>query len=312
MIEKSILSALRFFFGLFLRGNMDVTIGNWLVQKASEDDKVIRVRMVANMLEPDKEDQEILPTAFSKATIDEFLKDGIIDWFHKSMTGRTIQEKSESVLGRPIDFKWEGGLPVVYAELTKAHPIVRDSILPHLEAENDVFGASVGGKIKKIKSVFDKKLNKARDKIHEFVWQHLAIAPRSYIVSGGSAVSLIKANDSISVNFSDIGAFCADYDILSNSELIHKALEAGTATDISNMSGYDATRAQSLEGANDDQKIVQRIINGIFKKRIKPSKQGVISYLKSTFNMSDQECQRLHSLFSATVNAEYQKYMKDF
>lgn len=153
--------------------------------------KIVRVRMIANMMEPDKEGQTIAREAFDKATVDRFLKEGIIEWFHKTITGKTMEEKCGAVLGRPVSFAWENGLPVVYADLTKAHPMVRDHILPHLEAGNDVFGASVGGDVLRVQ----KAAGGSIDSIRGMVWRTLSVAPIAYVLSGGSAVTLAKASE---------------------------------------------------------------------------------------------------------------------
>lgn len=271
---------------------MRVYISNWTLSKSKrhdEDDKVIPIRMIANKLTLDRENQEILPSAFGKATVEKFLADGIIDWFHQSVLAKTQEEKAKAVLGKPIDFQWEndpngeGALPVVYGNLTKANPIVRESILPHLEADQPVFGASVGGSVRKARRVFDKAMNKAKDQIMEIDWNHIAIAPAPYVVSSGSMVSMVKAVDGaadIRVEFSDVGSFVADSGLIFREDEIRKAMEMGAGTDIATLTGADAVRQQSLAGGGNMYRILRdEVMFGIQDGTIKPSVKGVTEYL---------------------------------
>ncbi len=283
---------------------MQIEIGSWSLQKSGEEnDKTVRVRMVANMMEPDKEDQQIVPQAFNKATVQQFIDEGIIEWFHKTITGKTMEEKCGAILGRPVSFAWEDGLPVVYADLTKAHPIVRDYILPHLEAGNNVFGASVGGKIAKITKAFDEKLGRMKDKVTSMIWQHLAIAPLPYVVSGGSAVSLVKAKDGgeDTLQFADMDSFITNHDIITlDADQILKAMEAGTATDSAGMTGHDAIRQQSLEG--DHNKYVIKLAQAIKDKTIQPTARALKAYLRD-IGLGEDDTRAIYKAFQAKVRS---------
>jgi len=262
---------------------MRIVIGNFQLQKADrpEDDKYVYVRMIANRLDIDKENQQILPQAFSKATIENFLKNGIIDWHHQSVLGKTSEERAKAILGEPYDFKWEDGLPVVYARLTKGHPIVRDSILPHLDAEQRVFSASVGGSIKKIKKFFDKAINTAKEEILAIDWNHLAIAATPYVISAGSAVSMVKAQNDLCVEFSDVSAFESEIDIITKEGELRKALQMGAGTDVSSLAGADALRMQSLEGDRQYNRLRDDVMFAIMDGTITPSRDSVMMFLKA-------------------------------
>ena len=291
-----------FFFG------MRVEVGNWIIEKAAgakEDSKVLPVRMIANKLQLDKENQEILPQAFSKATVANFLENGIIDWHHQSQTGRTPEQRANAILGKPTGFEWEGKLPVVYANLTKSHPIVRDSILHHLEADQKVFGASVGGSVKKARRVTDE--NQSKEQIMEIDWDHLAIAASPYVISSGTEVTLVKAKGAehkeVCLRFSDISEFENNHELILRDEDIFKALEIGTGTDIAQLTGADALRMQSKQKKKkrDFASIVEKIAKGIDTDLIGASNRGVANFLKSE-GWEDEEIAGFMVSFDETVS----------
>lgn len=259
-------------------------IGNWNIQKADngqDNDKVVSVRLIANKLQTDRENQEMLPEAFSKATVDRFVKDGIIDWHHQSVMGKTNKDRAGAILGKPYAFKWENNLPVVYANLTKSHPIVRDDILPHLEAGQAVFSASVGGNIKKARKVVQGA--ESKDQILEVDWDHLAIAASPYVISPGSEVSLVKAYGSNSsdvlIKFSDLSAFENSHNLVLRGDEIRKALEVGAAiTDTTALTNIGALVPQSLSGYKD---LCDKVAIGLKNNHIGASSEGVRVFLKS-------------------------------
>jgi hypothetical protein len=273
-----------------------VEIGNWILEKAKgkiENDKIIPIRMIANRLKLDKDNQEILPQAFNKATVDSFIKHGIIDWHHQSVAGKTPEIRARAIIGKPTEFAWESEnsikLPVVYGNLTKAHPIVKDSILPHLEAEQDVFGASVGGNIKKANRIHDPVKDKVKEQISAINWDHIAIAGSPYVISQGSRVSLCKAilpgaeslADIEMYQFADITAFEDDYELLSvTGDEFRKALQMGSGTDIATYTGADALRTQSKTDKYTN--LVNKVIFGMRDNKIAQSNEGVRLYLKAS------------------------------
>lgn len=287
---------------------MKVNLGNWTIQKADDaaDDLTITVKMIANRLEVDKENQQILKQAFNKATVNNFLKYGIVDWHHKSVTGKNAQERSSAIIGRPVDFKWEEGLPVVYAKLTKAHPIVKNAILPHLEANQSVFAASVGGNIKKAQNVMNPKLSQITEQVLEFDWEHIAIAGSPYVISSGSSVSLVKAADSTisepCIDFSDITAFERDLDLCLKGDEIRKALEMGSNTNSAELVGADALRMQSNQKSSLNYKsLLHDVGMGLKTDMIGGSEKAVKYYLKAR-GLSDTDVTAFMTKFKESVS----------
>lgn len=288
---------------------MFVQIANWKIEKAKggiNDDKVISVRLVANKLDLDKENQEILPEAFNKATVANFLKEGIIDWHHQSIMGKTDEAKAHAIIGKPYDFKWEDGLPAVYANLTKSHPIVKDSILPHLEADQPVFGASVGGSVKKAKSVWDSKVGGLKDQISSINWDHLAICGRPYAVSGGTEVSLVKAlgggdDYEILLNYSDINQFVNEFHLTEKNDELLKALEIGGGTDSATLVGVDALRMQS-KVKKKDKELYNNLLLAIKDGDIGPTVKGVKLFFKANGSSEDEAEAKTKGLLGALQN----------
>jgi len=96
---------------------MLISFGNWELAKSNynqESSDRVYVRMVANSLKKDKENDVIMPQAFNQETVDYFLKNGIIDWNHTSVIGETIEERARAILGKPEKFEWVDSKPVVY------------------------------------------------------------------------------------------------------------------------------------------------------------------------------------------------------
>jgi len=276
---------------------MILSIGNWTMEKAkgaNADSSVVPIRLIANRLITDKDNEEILPEAFNKATVENFLKNGIIDWHHQSVLGKSSEDKAGAIIGSPTDFKWEGGLPVVYANLTKGHPIVANAILPHLEAGNPVFGSSVGGNVRKAKRVWDAKSDAIKRQISSISWDHLAIAGKPYVICPGTEVRMVKAETGheLFVHFSDLGTFQTEYGITEKEEELVKALTVGCGTDSAAATGVDAMRKQSLEGDDEKKKkkkkkaedtvlLMARLVDTINRNVIASNKEGLQLFLKA-------------------------------
>ena len=178
-----------------------LTISN--LQKAKNNDKLITVDIIANHLTEDEDGETVLKEAFSPETVKEFMNCGsTIEFWHETKNPTlTKEEKNANILGRPIAFRWENGLPVVTAELTKGHPRVQE-MLPHLEAGNPVYAASIGGsKIVLEAQGPDGRTHKVIPKIK---WDHLAIAPSNMVVNRIAGVNvrlLQKANEPSDIFF---------------------------------------------------------------------------------------------------------------
>jgi len=287
---------------------MIVAIGNWELKKADKqpDYMSVNVRMVANSMSPDKEDDEIVPQAFNEQTVKEFIENGIIDWHHQSLLGKTQEERAKAILGKPYYFEWVDNKPVVYATLTKSNPIVKDAILPHLEAGQKVFGASIGGSIRKAQVVWDNVRKKNKRLIMSIVWNHLAIAALPYVISSGTSVEIVKAygNEDLFVKYSDLSQFKEKISLLYSEEGIRKAIEAGTATNIEDILGGQALQEQDLEGSSDDYIYdyhAHALITLITKRKIEPNKQSIIRHLRS-LGMTSKQIDRIWARFKEKVD----------
>lgn len=295
---------------LFIGGFLQIGIGGWLLEKAdhSTNEMVIPVRMIANRLKLDRENQELLPQAFDSSTVNNFLENGIIDWFHKSRLGKSDKEKADAVLGKPTDFRWEEGLPVVYGDLTRAHPIVRDSIAPHLEAGNDVFGASVGGGAIKRNKIYDPVLHKAKEQISKIYWDHIAIAPSAYIVSLGSKVSLAKArNGEVFLEFDTFNGFILQNDLVGDDAKVNKALEVDPGNDTALFTGADALIRQSLDGVDVFSEYKEQVFKALFTREIPPTQNGIRKYLH-TKGVSQTDIDSFLKNFQENVYSLVNKY----
>ena len=171
------------------------------LQKA-KNDKLITVDIIANHLTEDEDGETVLKEAFSPEAIKEFCDIGLVEFWHELKNpASTKEEKNAAVMGRPIAFRWENGKPVVTAELTKNHPRVQE-MLPHLEAGNPVYAASIGGsKVVLEAQGPDGHIHKVIPKIK---WDHLAIAPSNMVVNREPGVNvklLQKANNPSSIFF---------------------------------------------------------------------------------------------------------------
>ena len=222
-----------------------LTIQN--LQKA-EDDKLIKVDIIANHLTEDSDGEVILREAFNDDEVKNFLDIGVLEFWHESKNPAiTKEEKMKAVIGKPIAFRWENGKPVVTAQLTKSHPIVQ-TMIPHLEASNPVYAASIGGS-KMVMQVNDADGREKRI-IPKIKWDHLAIAPCNSVINREPGVNvrlLQKANDIIA-EFNNLSSFnMMSGNVLQQETELRKALEAPqSVSDMYETPGGAVTK-QSLE-----------------------------------------------------------------
>ena len=259
-----------------------LSVGN--LQK-STDGKTVTVDIVANYLTEDTESETVLREAFSDQAVKEFLDIGVIEFWHESKNPiLTKAEKNKNLLGKPTFFRWENGLPIVTANLTKSHPIVRD-MLPHLEADQPVYAASLGG-LKTVLEVSD-HIGEKHKVIPRIKWDHLAIAPANKVINrapGMSVKLLQKANDII-CEFDTMQIFTKNHSIIEKEEELKKALEApSSASDLYDTPGGVVTK-QSLEknpvsltlSEEDGMDLIDTIIR-IKNKEIPDNKNGYMSH----------------------------------
>lgn len=249
------------------------------LQKAGD---IVKVDIVANHLTPDSDGETILKEAFNEETVKEFLNIGVLEHWHESKNPHlSKEERNAAIIGKPVGFRWENGKPVVTAHLTKSHPIVQD-MLPHLEAKQPVYGASVGGS-KMVLEANDSNGQKHRI-IPKIKWDHLAIAPANCVINRekGLNVRLTKANE-IACTFSDMNIFANNIN-LEEKELRKALLAPSSPTDMYETPGGVVTK-QSIESDTvnltlsdqDGLDLIDTII-GIREKRIPLKKAGYIKH----------------------------------
>lgn len=253
------------------------------LQKAN--DKTVSVDIIANHLTEDTENETILKDAFNKDAVDEFLNIGVVEFWHESRNPLlTKKEKNENLIGKPTAFRWENGLPVVTANLTKSHPIV-EKMLPHLEANQPVYAASVGGS-KMVLEVEDQNGAKKRV-IPRIKWDHLAIAPANNVINRmpGMNVKLLKKANDVMCEFDNMDSFKENGSIVEKEEELKKALEApGSVSDVYEEPGGVITK-QSIEKKpvsltlNEDESfMLMDAIIGVKNKTIPANKGGYLDY----------------------------------
>lgn len=224
-------------------------IDNFSISNLQKAGATISVDIVANHLTEDTDGEIVLKEAFSDEAVNEFLSIGNIDFWHDSKNpALSKQEKSAAIIGKPIAFRWENGKPVVTASLTKSHPLVKD-MLPHLEANQPVYAASIGGS-KMVLEATD-SIGKKHRVIPKIKWDHLAIAPANSVINraGGMNVKLLqKANNpEIMCEFDNIDVFSKNTHIMEHEESLMKALTAPESVgDLQNTAGGVITK-QSIE-----------------------------------------------------------------
>lgn len=228
---------------------MLVQVGGLQIQNLQKADSgLVTVDIVANHLTEDEDGETVLREAFNEDTVKEFLDIGVLEFWHETKNPLlTKEEKNKNILGKPIGFRWDNGLPVVRAQLTAKHPIVQD-MLPHLEAGNPVYAASIGGS-KVVLEVAGPDGKKHRV-IPKIKWDHLAIAPAHMVVNreGGVNVRLLQKAKDIYVEFGSVQEFSRSGSHIfgQEQELVKALLAPGSVSDLQNTPGGVLTK-QSLE-----------------------------------------------------------------
>jgi hypothetical protein len=241
-----------------------------MVKSGEEVEGRIPIKIIPSAPTFDRQNDKILLRAFDEDCIKGFLFDGILDYDHKSMLGKTDLEKAQAHIGEPekLYVDKEKGLPVCEGFLFKGNPYVDNVILPALNSKSKVFGASLGGKIMKKSSVVDKISKKEKNVISKISLKHIAITPLQKAVHQGTTVQLKKSgSDDFEFSFSNFDTFLKSFE---SPEGLSKALEAGNATDSVGMSGGQVLQNQSLEGDGKDRKKKKKKIDKIKLKSAMP------------------------------------------
>jgi hypothetical protein len=249
---------------------------------------VISVDIIANHLTEDTDGETVLREAFSDEAVKEFLDIGVLEFWHESKKANlTKEEKNKYLLGHPTAFRWENELPVVTANLTESHPIVKE-MLPHLEANQPVYAGSIGGK----KIVLEAKDSQGvtHRVIPKIKWDHLAIAPKNAVINRepGMDVRLLTKAKDIVCEFDNMDVFKRNStNVIEKEEVLMKALLApASAGALYDEPGGVITK-QSLEGSpvnltlseQDGLDFIDTII-GVKEKRIPLQKAAYIKHFE--------------------------------
>ena len=249
---------------------------------------VIPVRIIANHLTEDTDGETLLKSAFDKETVQTFLNVGVIDWWHNSKNGdRTDAEQAEAIIGKPTGFKWEGGKPTVYADLTEEHPIVQ-KMLPNLRADQPVYAGSVGGS--KIVLKVNDGAGQEKRIIPRVKWDHLAIAPSNSVINREPGVNIRmmrKAND-VMVEFDNMALFQTQSDYyFGKEEELKKALMAPeSASDLYETPGGVITKQSlkktvtSLTFGEDEALLFLDTVLGLRNNKVPMQKEALSNYFE--------------------------------
>ena len=260
-------------------------VNNLSISNMKKAGDFITVDIVANHLTEDSDGETILREAFSDEAVKEFLDVGVVEYWHETKNPLLSKEdKNKYLLGKPTAFRWENGKPVVTAQLTKSHPIVSD-MMPHLEAGQPVYAASVGGS--KMVLEAEDSIGKKHRLIPKIKWDHLAIAPAPYVVNraAGMNVKLLQKANDIMCEFDNMAIFQKNSTIMEKEEDLKKALMApGSTGELYSDPGGVITK-QSIEkkpvnltlSDQDGIDLIDAII-GIKEKRIPLSKAEYIAH----------------------------------
>jgi len=236
-----------------------------LIKSGEETDGKIPIEIIPSEPSVDRVNDQIILKAFEDAR-EEFLNDGIIDYDHQSILGKNALEKSEAIIGEPIDLfiDKKRNVPVCHANIFKGNPYVDNVIMPHLNNKSKVFGASVGGKVLQKSFEILEGTKQKINKISKILLKHIAITPRQKAVHPKTSVQLLKSiDDCFDLILSDFDYFLKSF---SDENFLQKTLMAGTSTDISNISGGQVLQNQSLEGDinyNKIKNILPFIVDGM-------------------------------------------------
>lgn len=260
------------------------------IKSGNEKNGRIPVTIVPSQPTVDRTNDKILLKAFDDECIKSFLFDGVLDYDHMSILGKTALERSEAIIGQPENMFIDSTrkAPVIEGFLFAKNHYVFKSIMPALEAESDRFGASLGGKILMKSMEDDADTQRVVNAISKIRIKHCAVTPLQKAVHQGTSITLRKSGDDneYDIAFPDFGEFMKS---IENHGEFMKALEAGAQTDISAIRGGQAVQGQSLEGDEDHKRarkkkiktVMPFVLDAIFKGFVKGRYSDYMEYLTS-------------------------------
>ena len=280
--------------------------------KGESDSKKLPISIIPNVPTKDRVNDTIHLKAFQDEDCkNTFLQEGIIDYDHQSVRGKTSIEKAQAVIGQPEDLyiDEEKNIPICDAYLFRSNPFVKNSIEPALETMAKVFGASVGGKI--LKSAVKDPVNKSAGKnIFKIKLKHIAICPLQNAIHGGTMVSLRKsiADDGEEyenvIEFNNADEMFKSFD---EYEKLEKALTAGSSTSIVGLSGGQVLQKQSLEG-NVAKLVLPFFLESIVNKSVDNNQEAYKGYLKRK-GLNDKISSELIKMVATNVDRIAEKFL---
>jgi hypothetical protein len=260
-----------------------------MFKSGEETDSRIPITIIPNQPTKDRVSDKILLKAYDEDCIKGFLFDGVLDYDHQSILGKTALEKAQAIIGEPEDFYVDTvrRVPVIKGFLFKGNPYVDNAIYPALKAKSNKIAASLGGRILQKSIDVDSETNQKVKAISKISLKHCAITPLQKAVHQGSSVMLTKSFSedgecSYTYQFNSFDSFIKSFD--EKNEVLEKALMAGNSTSIVKMTGGQILQPQSLEGVNYE-KIKHNlpfiIENLISSKLIGKDGKQFINYLRS-------------------------------
>lgn len=260
----------------------------------------IPITIIPSLPTKDRQNDTITLTAFDAECKKSFLTDGLLDYDHLSYRGETPLIKAQAIIGKPLDLSIKDGIPCCDGYLFKSNPYVYGSILPALENDADIFGASVGGSVLK-SSPNEPGNTKAGQTISQVRLKHIAICPLQNAVHQGTKVMLKKSDTGEEFSFDSFGQFVKSF---SDEDIFMKAMTAGSATAIDDMSGGQVLQPQSLEGgiaklvSNAKVKIaLPYVLENLVSGKLKGNTNALVHSIKSK-GLTEGEANRLVQLIA--------------
>lgn len=118
-------------------------------------------------------DGDIVEASGLKKSSEWYIKNGIIDWDHKSIE----QGDPSAIIGKPMELKWDGQNRAHFKGILFKGVKKAEDVWNLMQAKGAELGFSVGGKILDKKTFFDPKLNKNVSRITKVFMNHMAITP---------------------------------------------------------------------------------------------------------------------------------------
>jgi len=274
-----------------------------ILKSGEERNGRIPITIIPSSSNIDRVSDKMITKAFTKKCMDSFLYDGVLDYDHISVLGKTPLSRAEAIIGEPQKMFIKNQVPVVEGFLFKNNPYVKNCVLPALEAESNRIAASLGGKIIKKSSAIDPVSKKKVNTISEIKLNHIALTPLSRAVNQDTSVELRKSfngNEETEIIFDKYDTFIKSF---TDPEVLQKALQAGSATNIAGLSGGQAVQMQSLEGGKqkvDNKKIkniLPFVLEGILNKTIGGTTTDYIDYLLKK-GLNSKEAMKLITLIA--------------